>query len=267
MTDALVRRCNPAAPHGIAPLAGKPVVHSLLMPREIADEFPDLLRRMGIGRLPALQAPNDPCTSPESVPERLTHWRRAPGCAPYCRLRLCTGSRHGNIKISTARWDGPVLASDPACPSAPSQQADFPPRGSRQPLDRAGALQPPPRTFAPVPAQHMDDSGHPREVDAEAFSLPAFPRPAGELGRAPLAPRRRPLALQGGGTSATSRARTRRAARAGPSRRPPTWARTSAAGHRPPNTVRHDLRLGPLVGGDALKGRPVSAANSSQAVS
>src|SRR6266478_5094588 len=58
----------PAAPHGIAALAGKPVVHAPRMLLEIADACVDFLRRMGIGRLHALQAPDDPMHFPPKEP-------------------------------------------------------------------------------------------------------------------------------------------------------------------------------------------------------
>ena len=50
MTDELVRRFNPAAPYRIVPLAGKPVVHSLVMTPQIARDQAsrlDLLERCG----------------------------------------------------------------------------------------------------------------------------------------------------------------------------------------------------------------------------
>ena len=71
MADELIRRFNPAAPQGIAPLAGKAVVHPFLMALEIADELTDFLCRVGIGRFHALQAPDDPVHfSPEEPCQR-----------------------------------------------------------------------------------------------------------------------------------------------------------------------------------------------------
>ena len=60
MADEFVHRFDPAAPHGIAPFAGKAVVQALLMPLEIGNELADLLRGLGIRRLHLLQAPDDP---------------------------------------------------------------------------------------------------------------------------------------------------------------------------------------------------------------
>jgi hypothetical protein len=72
MADELVWRLNPAARHGVAPLAGKPVGQQLLMSLEIADQLVDHLCGMDIWGFHPLQTPDDVM---HFAPEESSHCR------------------------------------------------------------------------------------------------------------------------------------------------------------------------------------------------
>src|SRR6266511_129939 len=59
MTDNLIRRLDPAAADGVAPLAGKAIVDPLPMPLEIAEQFGDRDGGLGIPRFHPWQPPDD----------------------------------------------------------------------------------------------------------------------------------------------------------------------------------------------------------------
>ena len=86
MTDELIRRFDPPAPHGITALARKPVVQPLLMILKIPDQFGDRRGGLGIRRLHPLQAPDD---VGHFAPEEPRQGGFVPfaccrsGCAPY----------------------------------------------------------------------------------------------------------------------------------------------------------------------------------------
>ena len=90
MADERVRRCDPAAPDGIAPLVGKPIVRLLLMSLQVANQFRDLLSRLGISRLHPLPAPEDPV---HFAPEKPRHSCLTPFLLPLGPPRLACCDR------------------------------------------------------------------------------------------------------------------------------------------------------------------------------
>ena len=80
IADELVRRLHATASNGIAPLAGKSIVDSLLISLEVSDQLVDLLSRLGIWWLQPLEAPDDPAAyftpeEPATVASHRSGWR------------------------------------------------------------------------------------------------------------------------------------------------------------------------------------------------